>query len=146
MRCFCGGMRTSLQILKACLLEWKWFLFILKRILVFQISVSISSRLVAYLVLVFFYTAPSSSTANCLNLTTSEPLRIFVLFVSDFKIFSSIFLKCSFHVKSLSSWPAASSFVHDGLILLLTSFTVGHGIRNCLSSIDFFINLALNAF
>ena len=53
---------------------------------------------------------------------------------SIFREFPSRYLKCSFHKCICSSWLAAFSFALEVLFLLLTSFTVCHAIRDCLSS------------
>ena len=55
--------------------------------------------------------------------------------------FPRIFLKCSLHFWSLSSWQTALSFALKVLFLPFTLFTVCHAIHNCLSSSKFLILL-----
>ena len=55
--------------------------------------------------------------------------------------FPSRFLKFSFHMFIGSSWLAAVSLALEMLFLSLTSFTVCHAIRDCLSSTEFLILL-----
>ena len=53
-------------------------------------------------------------------------------------------LKYSFHFWNFSSWLTAFSFTLEVLFLQLTSFTVCHTIRDCLSSTKFLILLIWN--
>ena len=105
--------------------------------LIFHTSSGISSRLAAFLFLIFVFTM-SSSCINC-------PSWLLIIFMIGLSVtlgyFPSKFLKCSFHKCLHSFWLAAFSFALEVLFLLLTSFTVCHTIQDCLSSTKFLILL-----
>ena len=100
--------------------------------LVFHTSGGISLILAAFLFLIFVSIMFSSS------LISNWLLIIFVTFGE----FSNRFLKCSFHIYICSSWLAAFDFALEVLFILLTSFTVCHAIRDCLSFTKFLILLS----
>ena len=58
-----------------------------------------------------------------------------------FEGFRNKFSKCCFHRCIRSSWLLAFSLAFAVLLLLHTSFTVGHAILDCLSSTEFLILL-----
>ena len=73
----------------------------------------------------FFNISSSSSSLNLPSLIYSWPLLIFWIGLSVISVgFLNRFLKCSFHLSSLSSWLAAFDFALRLLFLLLSSFTV----------------------
>ena len=99
----------------------------------------ISSKPIAFLSLIFFNMA-SSSSLNCPSLISSWPLIIFWI---DFSVvsggFLSRFLKCSFHFWGFPSWQATFSFALKVLFLSLTLFTACHATCDCLSPSEFLI-------
>ena len=111
-------------------------------VLVFQTSGDISSKIEAFLILIFVSTPSSSSYVNCPCLMSSWILIIFSAGLSRIseKLPSWCF-KCSFHLWSLYSWLAAFVFTHVVIFLLLISFTVCYANRDCLFSSEFLISL-----
>ena len=90
----------------------------------------------------FYFSTLSSSRVKCLRLISSGPLMIFVIGLSvTLGEFPSRLLKCSFRMCFRSSWLAAFSFAPEALFVFLTSFTVSHAIRDCLSFTEFLILL-----
>ena len=71
--------------------------------LIFHASKEISSGFAVFLVLIF-------SSINCPSLMSFLLLIIFSWFMWDFRKVPARFLKCSFHLWSLSSWLADFSF------------------------------------
>ena len=107
-----------------------------KNSLVFYTSGSISSSPAAFQFLFFLSTESSSFRVNCLSLMFSWLLIIFVMDSSvtfgGFPCrFSKYFFRCI-----RSSWQAAFSLTFAVVFLLLTLFTVGHAILDCLSSTE----------
>ena len=108
---------------------------------VFHTSDDISSRPAAFLFLIFVRTTSRSSCVNCPSLRSSWSLMIFVIgsFVT-LKGSPRRFVKWSLH-ECICSYLAAFSLTLEVLFLLLTSYTVCHAIRYCLSSTEFLILL-----
>ena len=103
--------------------------------LVFHTSGSISSSSAAFLFLIFLNTKSSSSCVNCPSLMSHCLLVILLIGLCvTFRGFPSKFSICCFHSCIRSSWLVAFNLALEVLFLLLTSFTVCHGIRDCLSS------------
>ena len=63
------------------------------------------------------------------------------MFVSDLGMVSEQILQMFFPYQRLSPWLAAVKFILKGSIFPLFSFTLYHAILNCLSLIEFLINL-----
>ena len=115
--------------------------------LIFQTSGCISLRLAAFFYQFFFNTALSSSSINCSSLMSSRPLIIFWIGLSVISgEFPNRFLKCFFHLRSLSFWLGALCFALKMLFLLLTSLSVCFAICDCLSfcSLAFIVFLLLS--
>ena len=108
--------------------------------LIFRTSEAISSGLASFLFSIFVSTTLSSFWVNCPSLMSSWLLIIFLMGISvTLEEFPSRSLKCCFHKCISSSWQAAFSLALEVLSLLLTSSTVCHNIRDCLSSTKFLI-------
>ena len=99
--------------------------------LVYHTSSDISLRPVAFLFLILFSTT-LSSWVNSPNFMSCWLLIIFVIGLFVTLDFPNIYLKCSFH-RCIRSWLVAFSLALEVLFFLLTSFTVCHAIRECLS-------------
>ena len=103
--------------------------------LVFHTSVGISSSPAAFLFLIFLSPESSSSCVNCPSWMSNCLLIILVISSCiTFRGFPSKFLKCCFHKCIRFSWLVAFSLAFAVLFLLLTLFTVCHGILDCISS------------
>ena len=110
--------------------------------LVFYTSGCISPGPAAFLFLIFLDSKSSSSYINCPRLIPRWVLIIFVIDSSvTFGVFPSKFSKFCFYWCTRSSRLAAFSLTLAELFLLLTSFTIGHAILDCLSSTESLIFL-----
>ena len=114
-------------------------------LLVFHNSGAISLRLAAFLFLIFVSPMLNSSWVNCPSLMSSWLLIIFLIGLSvTLGNFLIRFLKMLFSL--LYSFFLVGSFLALEVLFLLTSSTVCHAIRDCLSSTEFLIDLTLNIF